>query len=378
MGKYLDISEIEALQIDITSKCNLLCPQCARVDKGHVNSCLPITELIPEDYDKIFTEEICRQLKKVFLNGNYGDPVASRHIEYVIDKLLEQDISITVFTNGSLKNTSWWENLGDKFSNTASQVVFSIDGLKDTNAIYRINSCFNKIMENVKSYIQAGGRARWDFLVFEHNYHQVEEAKKLARNLGFKQFQEKKTTRFLSKDTMGEAPKNSQEVYNKEAKVIYEIKAMSGSDQPFENILHKYGSWEKYLDSTSIHCKYKNDMKALFIDFEAMVWPCCWIGVTPYLVDQNDIKKKQLDNLRERHGNDFNSLRYHSLKEILSHPWFASELVESWDNSTSTTTNINPRLMVCARTCASEYGFTSMPGSKHSTMYNLNQFKKIQ
>ena len=35
-------------------------------------------------------------------------------------------------------------------------------------------------MENVNAFISAGGTAYWKFLIFKHNEHQVEEAKKLS------------------------------------------------------------------------------------------------------------------------------------------------------------------------------------------------------
>ena len=39
-------------------------------------------------------------------------------------------------------------------------------------------------MNAMKWYIKAGGVARWEFLVFKHNQHQIEEARQLANELG--------------------------------------------------------------------------------------------------------------------------------------------------------------------------------------------------
>ena len=196
-SKYLEISEIKSLQIEVTSHCNLMCPQCGRVHYGKLNPLLNLSDLKPEDYDKIFYEEKLPSLKQVFLNGNFGDPVISKHINYLIEILLKKEIIVKVFTNGSLRNSSWWENLGKLFAKTQNEVVFSIDGLKDTNSIYRVNSQWDKIMENVSAYLKSGAKARWDFLVFKHNQHQVEEAQALAKKMGFKNFVKKKTSRFI-------------------------------------------------------------------------------------------------------------------------------------------------------------------------------------
>ena len=35
-------------------------------------------------------------------------------------------------------------------------------------------------------FIEAGGVAYWDMLVFKHNEHQIEEVRQLAKNMGFK------------------------------------------------------------------------------------------------------------------------------------------------------------------------------------------------
>lgn len=368
MGQFLKITEIKALQIEPTSKCNLACPQCARTDKGKLNPVLPLTELTPEDYERIFISELTSQLEYVVFNGNYGDPVASKHINYAIDKLLKNKIKIRMFTNGSLQTHNWWKELGDKFSKTKSEVIFSIDGLEDTNHLYRINSCFKKIMENAKVYIQAGGRARWDFLVFQHNYHQVEKAKSLAKKIGFQRFQEKRTARFIGGKYTKEENKNYCEVFNKKGEVIDHLKAPPDKRKDFEKILEKYGSWNEYINKTQIYCRYKNNMKALFIDFEGLVWPCCWIGAPIYFTDPEDPQKKQFDRLREKYKKNFNSLRQYSLMEILSHRWFDSELEESWQNQT---TDHNFKLFTCGRTCGTSYEFTSEPGSKNSKMFTL-------
>ena len=69
--------------------------------------------------------------------------------------------------------------------------VFSIDGLEDTNHLYRRNVKWEKVIENARSFITAGGKAHWDMLVFEHNKHQVDEAKSYANKLGFVWFRSK-------------------------------------------------------------------------------------------------------------------------------------------------------------------------------------------
>jgi sulfatase maturation enzyme AslB (radical SAM superfamily) len=63
-------------------------------------------------------------------------------------------------------------------------VRFALDGLKDTHSLYRMGSDYDTVVKNMKTFIDAGGRATWKFIVFKHNEHQVDEASKLARELG--------------------------------------------------------------------------------------------------------------------------------------------------------------------------------------------------
>jgi len=365
----LDISEIKTLQIEATSLCNLACPQCARIFRGKLNPLLPLSELTREDYDNLFQGKCIFQLEKVIFNGNNGDPVASKYINYAIDKCIEGDIRIQLFTNGSLRDSHWWKDLGSQFSKTNNSVVFSIDGLKDTNAIYRINSSFDKIMDNVTSYISGGGKARWDFLVFKHNEHQVGLAKALAKKIGFTAFQEKRTARFVvCENDRKTTEKESENIFNKKGKIVGQLKKPQSRRSHFKSILKKYGSWEAYIDATPIHCKYRNNMKALYIDFEALVWPCCWVGSFVYSNYPENPQKRQLDLLRMKYEKNFNSLRRHSLSEILSHKWFNSELVASWRNRMA---DSNFKLMTCGRTCGVDYEYTSGPDGKNSKMTNF-------
>ena len=111
--------------------------------------------------------------------------------------------NVGVHTNGGGRTAEFWHNLGTISKNKGSTswdkgrsgITFSIDGLADTNEIYRRKVNWDKLMENVKAYIGAGGLAEWKMLVFDHNKHQVEEAKELSKKLGFVHFSAEVTTR---------------------------------------------------------------------------------------------------------------------------------------------------------------------------------------
>ena len=96
-------------------------------------------------------------------------------------------MSINVATNGSLCTTSWWEKLA-KIMPPSHRVTWGIDGSDETSEIYREGSSFKKVRDNFRAFIAPGGRAVRQFISFEHNEHQLEIAKQMAKNEGFRDF----------------------------------------------------------------------------------------------------------------------------------------------------------------------------------------------
>lgn len=386
--KYLDINDIRSVQIDHTSKCNLTCPQCARVYNGEKNPEMPIGELTLDDYKKIFTPTLIKNVNQITQCGNYGDIVSSSNILDCLDWLRSagSKANMTIITNGSARSPEWWADLA-KILGKDGKVVFSIDGLEDTNHLYRVNSNFSKIMESAKSFISAGGRARWDYLVFAHNEHQVEIAKQMAIDMGFIQFSVKKTNRFINEKNYQGWVKTelTEPVLKKErqfvttdasttsivAPIVKHViqtptrkEYQAESSNQFDNIVKEHGSWQSYIDKTGIDCKFRKQ-KAIFVDFEARVWPCTWTASGIYHYGENT-QKDQAKRLLDHYGWDFNSLQEHSLEEIINHEWLNEQLVNSW----GLTLDDRPieKLMCCGRTCGTSYDFTSSSKSNREVI----------
>ena len=363
--KYIELDQIESVQIDHTSRCNLLCPQCARVYNGSTNPEMPIGELTLDDYKKIFIEPLIKNVKLITQCGNYGDVIASNNILECLDWVRGQGSTafINIMTNGSARSKDWWIELAGIIGDRG-KVVFSIDGLEDTNSIYRVNSNFEKIIDNAKTFISANGKARWDFLVFSHNEHQVEDAKKLAQQLGFIEFNVKKTNRFINEKNYQGWVKTELVDTVKTKKAEYAIQAptkkyQANSSLQFDQIVKEFGSWNNYINKTVIDCKFRNQ-KSVFIDFEARLWPCTWTASGMYHYGVNT-QKTQIKQLLDYYGYHFNSIRHSSLEEILNHEWLNSKLVESWGLEIESTPV--SKLMCCGRTCGSIYDFSSSSNS---------------
>ena len=139
--------------------------------------------------------------------------------------------------------------------------VFSIDGLEDTNHIYRRNVSWKKVMNNVQAYIQAGGSAHWDMLIFNHNQHQVDAAKQLADSLGFTWFRAKVSKRFATMP-------------------IKFLNPPEGYSQP------------NVSNPTNIDC-FALKEQSVFLAANGEFLPCCFIG--PYVFNKDEQLKQALD-----------------------------------------------------------------------------------
>lgn len=235
--------EIKVVHLEPTDVCQAACPMCAReidshFDKRHQH------HLNMEQIIKVFDAGQIANLDKMFMCGNYGDPAAGRHTMTIYKEFrkINADIVLGMNTNGALQSTLWWHELGRIFDKPKDYVVFSIDGLDDTNGIYRKNVVWTKLMANVEAFISAGGSAHWDMLVYKHNQHQVERAEQLARAMGFTWFRAKVSKRGFTAD----------------------LQAPLGWQDP-------------RIHSKQIVCHALQE-QSIYIDAQGRISPCCWLG----------------------------------------------------------------------------------------------------
>ena len=338
---YLDIDQIKVVQLDHTSRCNLSCPQCARFHGSinKLNPYMPISDCTLDDY-KIILEPF--KDIELFHCGNFGDSIASPTFNETFTYSLTKVKKIKVSTNGSLRSKEWWRDLAKEGQDNLT-VIFSIDGLEDTNHLYRVNSSWSKIIEKATEFINAGGNARWYFIEFEHNYHQINEARDLANDIGFKNFTVKYTSRF--------ADQQVKKVESKAGNIIVDIK--NNKNQEVRSSIEDF---TKYVLTTPITCKYQ-EQKAVFIDVEMNLWPCTWLGAPPYF-NKDNAQRKSFQHLYDLYGTDFNNLRKYGW-QVLEHDFFKEYLENSWYNQS----NKFARLFTCGRTCGDKFEFSSGYGN---------------
>ena len=171
---------MKQLHVEASTFCNARCPLCPRSLYGYkVEGVYPEMHL-SKDKLQIALDKF-PELEYVYFNGHLGDPMMNPNIADLVE-LTNCRTDLT--TNGSLGTQKSWERIAQHDVG----VRFSIDGLEDTNHLYRQDLQWSKIMERVKWFIGAGGRATWKYITFKHNIHQVEQAEELSKQMGFKEF----------------------------------------------------------------------------------------------------------------------------------------------------------------------------------------------
>ena len=377
-------NDIKTLHLEVTDKCNAACPMCARnINGGEDNPQLPEVELTAVDVETMFPIEFVKQLERMYMCGNYGDPIAAKDTLEIFQyfRLHNPKMTLSLHTNGSAKSTEWWTQLATVLG-PKGYVVFSVDGLEDTNHLYRQNTVFSKIMTNAQAFIDAGGRARWDYIVFAHNEHQVDEAEALATKMGFEKFQFKKSARFFSnasgvtkemhqsanrkgiQTTLLQPPTNPKyrnsalQELSKIASTTNEIKFLPSKVVDLDSILGKQifhieedkkSPMEKYWDTASIKCKVAEE-KSLYVSAEGIVQPCCWTAGQMYVWYWHP-ESIQVWDLINAVGKDNLNAKKTSLQGIVDGLFFQTLLPESWKK----TSCADGKLAVCAKTCGGKY-----------------------
>jgi MoaA/NifB/PqqE/SkfB family radical SAM enzyme len=356
-----DYNRINEYQLEITSYCNAACPQCPRNENGHgINKYMPLCHLDRTAIDRTFTPALCNRLTQVFFCGSYGDPIMHPDFLNILRDFRKKNPTLWLYfhTNGGVHEPEYWAEIANIMAGYG-QIDFGIDGLEDTLHLYRKNVKYSKVIENATAFINAGGRAQWNFIVFKHNEHQVEEVKQLGKKLKFFNVLIRKTGRFFNHRTVEEMeswPVRDQYVIEPPVDPEYRNQSMMF----LPDLKKQYGNIKEYFNTTEIKCDAMIGPKVV-VNAEGLVLPCNFFNHNLYdrrfyesgvLPEANELStvngKNQVREFLESYNLESFNINLHSLEEIFSNPMW-TDLVNSWNKTLS-----NGRLFECAMTCGSK------------------------
>ena len=284
-------NDIVGLHLEPTSKCNAKCPQCPRNVFGSSHL---LDNLQEEDFPIELLDQIdIPVLNDVLINGNYGDIVMHSKPKEFIEALVNkwgarrEQPTLRIHTNGSALKKDFWEYLGS----LKIHIEFGIDGVtNEQHILYRQNTRLDKVLENAKSFINAGGEASWAMTLFKHNQSSVGIAKQMAKDLGFMTFKSRPSTRFshftVSKQRVGAVLNDDFSVKHwlqpiDDGELQDDLTLTSKNIQRQYQKQHALGSivsrneQSRYVQD-EVNCEVKESSR-VYVSARGKVTPCCYL-----------------------------------------------------------------------------------------------------
>jgi MoaA/NifB/PqqE/SkfB family radical SAM enzyme len=355
--------------LELTTKCNSACPVCPRFITGTPvrTSNIQLWEVSIDMVKEWYSKELIQKIGSMNICGNFGDPVVCKDLYEIVEyfHLNNKEISIDIRTNGGAKPVSFWEKLGklSSESNKKIRVVFSVDGLEDTNDLYRKNVKWNIVDRNIRTYTSNGGYGVQEFLIFNHNEHQLEEAVEQNKEWGLHFITYKQAYGFEDWSSNKTRP---FAVYDKDGNLEYTLKPSlkynnsnmeydpdTSHIKPFINITDDKVTTDPLPIDYSSHIGYENSEITcqasvahhgnleVYVNSNGDVRPCCHTGVE----SDRSINSDTSVQLREilSPADSFN-LRTNSFENIFK--LFDEKFVKKWD-----TTHEKGRCIKCSIQC---------------------------
>ena len=262
-------SDIRYVHLEMSTRCNAACPGCPRNLCGvDILEDYPLHSMTLSEAKTIFAPDFLKQLHVILINGNLGDFVLAKDGMDIIRYFREQNpkLDIRLNTNASARPDIWADLAKLKVT-----TFFCLDGLKGTHELYRLQTSWDLVIKNAKSFIEAGGVAYWKMISFDHNQHEIEECRALSKELGFKDFQ------------LVDHGRDHFPVFNQKKEFLHTV----GNKTEVVDFTTVYNKFPKdnnndVYDITpkKINCKVKT-IKSVYITATGEVYPCCWLGFYP-------------------------------------------------------------------------------------------------
>lgn len=377
------IPSIYELHIELTSNCNAACPGCTRNWMGgKTKSTVELSQISLEQFKSWFSPDVSEKVEAWILCGSSGDPSMCKDLYEIVSYIREVSpkSAIRLHTNGGTRKPDFWQKMALLFDPEiyAGDIIFSLDGLEDTNHIYRRNVNWNVAFNNFVAAASSGASVVWEFLVFGHNEHQVNYARSLAESMGAK-FIPKRPLGFESvssipvHDTTGkfeyaiQAPSEKFRMtflYDNERNIVfrnYDVEQMDknavrtknifmGIEEEYDDFKRMFRSPSEYtseLEYREIEPKCDaNNKKTFYVSSSGDLLPCCWfdsaINNSYHRIDEYQFKKWHYSQTKTSPIN-LNTSDFQTIIDGL----YYQNLKDSWNKKSCS----DGKLYVCSEAC---------------------------
>jgi radical SAM protein with 4Fe4S-binding SPASM domain len=172
------------LIVDPTNVCNLRCPLCP-TGTGEIGR---RPEVMRFERFKIIIDNLAPNLYEVNLH-NWGEPLLNLDVFKMIEYAQHKNIGTNMSTNLNTPRETDMENL---VRSNLEYLIVSLDGTTDdVYKKYRRRGDFKLVMSNLRKLVEIRQSLNrktpvieWQFIVMKHNIHQVEDARRIAKQIG--------------------------------------------------------------------------------------------------------------------------------------------------------------------------------------------------
>ena len=172
------------VQIEPTNYCDLKCPLCPTASKKMIRK--------PHNMSfhlfKNIIDDIGEYLLMIILWG-WGEPFLNKEIFKMIRYAVDKDIIVASSTHGNIFTP---QTIGDLITSGIDVIYFAVDGATEkVYQRYRRGGSLKKVVKSINLLNTVKIRRGLDkpkiilrFIIMKHNEHQVEDIKKLAKDIG--------------------------------------------------------------------------------------------------------------------------------------------------------------------------------------------------
>ena len=173
---------LSLLHVELTNRCVLECPACPRtiwkeITKRPVNK----SDLSIDAFEKFLDCDSGKSVETLLLCGDYGDCIYYPELFDFIKRFRHKKFKIC--TNGSRRTKEFWLQLSELLTND-DVIIFGIDGLEDTNHLYRKNADWSSIMTAIDIMSKSSAKLKWQTIVFSFNEDSLKDIKTFAESKG--------------------------------------------------------------------------------------------------------------------------------------------------------------------------------------------------
>lgn len=215
------VKNTHSLNLDMTFRCPLQCPLCMRERPGGREKIKISADMPIESFKKV-----CEYFNKIHICGQISDSIYHpKFLEMLEVYYNKYNFPLMISTNGSGKKIDWWKKAYE-LSNKNTTWIFGIDGFdQETAEKYRVNIKYQSALDAMLLGASLKKNIVWQFIVFKHNEHQVDQVKDFALQNGIS-FHLMKSSRFhpsIIEGTNIEPPSDEYRNFKYRKRVEYNV-----------------------------------------------------------------------------------------------------------------------------------------------------------